>query len=74
VGTGRVISPDDLSIAGMPSELSGSEPQGAARMADYEAEAIRNALRQTSGSRREAARLLNISEATLYRRIRQYNI
>jgi len=42
--------------------------------AEYEKEVIRQALRQTSGSRREAAAHLNISEATLYRRIKKYNL
>jgi len=42
--------------------------------AEYEKEIIRQALRQTSGSRREAATQLSISEATLYRRIKKYNL
>jgi len=43
-------------------------------MAYHEKEAIRKALNQTTGNRREAARLLGISEATLYRRIKLYSI
>ncbi|HEY4756888.1 MAG TPA: helix-turn-helix domain-containing protein [Ignavibacteriaceae bacterium] len=39
-----------------------------------EKEAIKNALDQTRGSKREAARKLNISERTLYRKIKEYNI
>src|SRR4030067_1949727 len=38
-----------------------------------EKEAIKNALDQTRGSKREAARKLNISERTLYRKIKEYN-
>ena len=41
---------------------------------EYEKEIIHQALQQTSGSRREAAIILNISEATLYRRIKKYNL
>jgi transcriptional regulator with PAS, ATPase and Fis domain len=41
---------------------------------DMEKEAIRNALEQTRGSKRKAARLLNISERTLYRKIKEYQL
>ncbi|MCP4627602.1 MAG: helix-turn-helix domain-containing protein, partial [bacterium] len=41
---------------------------------DYESDAIRKALKQTSYNRREAASVLGISEATLYRRIKQYDL
>jgi transcriptional regulator with GAF, ATPase, and Fis domain len=39
-----------------------------------EKEAIKNALDQTRGNKREAARKLNISERTLYRKIKTYDI
>jgi len=39
-----------------------------------EKEAIKNALDQTRGSKRKAARLLNISERTLYRKIKEYQL
>jgi len=72
---GDMIGPDDLSIiTTSPAGAPGTISPGAASMADYEAEAIRNALEQTAGSRREAAKMLGISEATLYRRIKQYNL
>jgi DNA-binding NtrC family response regulator len=45
---------------------------GGAKLADFEREAIVGALRQTGGNRRKAARILGISEATLYRRLKQY--
>lgn len=68
------ICPADLSaISASLSEPSGTFPTAAASMSDYEAEAIRNALEQTSGNRRNAAKMLGISEATLYRRIKQYD-
>ena len=42
---------------------------------DYmEKEAIKNALEKTRGSKRKAAKLLNISERTLYRKIKQYEL
>ena len=39
-----------------------------------EKEAIKNALDQTRGNKREAARRLKISERTLYRKIKEYDI
>ncbi len=39
-----------------------------------EKEAIKNALYQTRGNKRNAAQKLNISERTLYRKIKEYNI
>ena len=41
---------------------------------EMEKEAIKNALEKTRGSRRLAAKLLNISERTLYRKIKQYEL
>jgi len=41
---------------------------------EMEKEAIKNALDQTRGSKRKAARLLNISERTLYRKIKEYQL
>jgi len=39
-----------------------------------EKEAIKNALELTRGSKRKAAKLLNISERTLYRKIKEYQL
>lgn len=41
---------------------------------EMEREAIINALDKTRGSKRKAAKMLNISERTLYRKIKEYNI
>jgi DNA-binding NtrC family response regulator len=43
-------------------------------LASYELEAIRNALTQAGQNRRKAAEILDISEATLYRKIKIYNL
>ena len=43
-------------------------------LAEMEKEAIRNALEQTHGNKRTAAKLLNISERTLYRKIKEYEL
>ena len=39
-----------------------------------EKEAIKSALEKTRGSKRKAAKLLNISERTLYRKIKEYQL
>jgi len=39
-----------------------------------EKEAIKNALEQTRGNKRTAAKMLNISERTLYRKIKEYEL
>lgn len=41
---------------------------------DLEKEAIKKALDKTKGSKRKAAKLLNISERTLYRKLKEYDI
>ncbi|ABL65848.1 sigma54 specific transcriptional regulator, Fis family [Chlorobium phaeobacteroides DSM 266] len=72
---GTIIDQPDLSIP-----LSGSDDLSvtgcaeSSSMAFHEKEAIRKALKKTIGNRRAAAKLLGISEATLYRRIKLYSI
>ena len=43
-------------------------------MEDIECQAIRNALRKVGGNRKKAAQRLSISERTLYRKIKEYNL
>ena len=43
-------------------------------MAEQQAEAIRVALQQAGGNKREAARILGIGIATLYRKLKKYQI
>lgn len=49
-------------------------PAATSTIAFHEKEAIRKALEKTIGNRRAAAKLLGISEATLYRRLKLYCI
>ena len=44
----------------------------ALRLSDLERQAIEEALRRTGGSRRQAARMLGIGEATLYRKLKEF--
>ena len=41
---------------------------------DLEKDAIVKALDKTKGSKRKAAKLLNISERTLYRKLKEYDL
>ncbi|MCF8081649.1 MAG: sigma-54 dependent transcriptional regulator [Deltaproteobacteria bacterium] len=61
----KMPSGDNTGTPGLPQNHS---------LAAYEKAAIQNALQKTQGNRREAALLLQISEATLYRKIKHYRL
>ena len=44
------------------------------KLEEYEKIAIKKALDYTVGNRRQAADLIGIGEATLYRKIKEYNL
>ncbi len=68
------IMPEDLT--GLPPSLYELDETAVdnSSLADYEKSAILSALDLTAGNRRSAAKLLNISEATMYRRIKEYGM
>jgi DNA-binding NtrC family response regulator len=68
------IQPDDLPavIHSRPPEPDDDANAGA--LASYEQEAIRSALLQAGQNRRKASEILGISEATLYRKIKQFGL
>ena len=77
LGTGKVILPDDLPTE-IYAPLQESEPVDA-RIADgtlaaYEKMAICHALTKCGMNRKMAAQILDIGEATLYRKIKKYGI
>ncbi len=75
--TTNTIGPGDLDLTVPPSQqppAQGMALGATGSLTNIEENAIRNALTQTNGNRREAAKILEISEATLYRRIRQYGL
>jgi DNA-binding NtrC family response regulator len=56
---------------------TGAEPEPARegdRMADYEKQAIEAALRKSGGNRQQAARILDIGVATLFRKLKKYGL
>ena len=77
LGTGEAILPDDLptEIYAPPgeSDLKGTHLTDGT-LATYEKTAIRNALAKSGMNRRLAAKILDIGEATLYRKIKKYGI
>lgn len=82
MGQSEQVAPEDL-----PDTIHAATPTGAAAgggghaagiqgdsLEAYEAVAIRNALRKSDNNRRKAAVLLQIGEATLYRKLKKYEI
>lgn len=78
LGKGESIQPEDLPPEiYSPSDstvIQGIETPRDESMEAYEMAAINNALSKCGNSRRKAARILKISEATLYRKIKKYKI
>lgn len=56
------------------SSFHQQEEEEVLSITDLEKEAIKKALERTKGSKRKAAKLLNISERTLYRKLKEYDI
>ncbi len=77
LGQGDRVLPGDL-----PEKIHGGNhpvellPEGmsAESLAAYELSAIRNALLKCGGHRKKTARMLNIGEATLYRKLNKYGL
>jgi two-component system response regulator HydG len=70
LANGEMIESDDLGLRSVPT---GDRPT-TLRIADWERMLILDALAKTRGKVPEAARLLGIGRATLYRKIDEYNI
>lgn len=69
----------EITLADLPEALTGMAPEPGASalpgtLAFYEFQAIKNALNQAGNNRRKAAGILDIAEATLYRKIKQYKL
>jgi len=66
--------PSELPMESSPPPGGGNSgtATSALKLVDIEKHAILEALRRTGGSRRQAARILGIGEATLYRKLKDY--
>jgi len=75
LSSGSVIGPENFdfqkAVHDSPEQV---EEEYSSSVAFHEKEAIRKALTRTRGNRRAAAELLDISEATLYRRLKIYSL
>ena len=69
MANGNVVEPEDLGLYD-----AGTDHLDSLRIADWEKKLIRLALRKTAGNVPEAAKLLGIGRATLYRKIDEYQI
>jgi two-component system, NtrC family, response regulator HydG len=67
---GSIILPDDL---GLRDAISGDQLESL-RIDFWERKLIQQALKRTDGNVPEAARLLGLGRATLYRKIEEYGI
>jgi two-component system NtrC family response regulator len=73
-----------IGMTELPAHLQGKEPEAAqgehfvlpasATLADIERAAIAQALQRSAGNRQAAARSLNIGVATLYRKLKVYQL
>ena len=70
----KILTPEDLPgvFSQYLNENGTDSPMGS--LADYERSAIKQALIDTGNNRRLAAEILNIAEATLYRKIKKYGL
>jgi DNA-binding NtrC family response regulator len=75
LGTGPIISVADLpSNLHYPTSERAPEKDEVLPLEELERRAILRMLRQTSGDKLAAARLLGIGKTTLYRKLKQYNL
>jgi transcriptional regulator of acetoin/glycerol metabolism len=63
-----------LTVGHLPPEISEGAPSGESYASLDERDQILRALDQAQGNRKKAASLLNISRATLYRRLERLGI
>lgn len=80
MGQDEAVMPGDLPETIHAASGSGNgtgpadNPMPVDSLAAYEYAAICNALEKNSGNRKRAARMLGIGEATLYRKLKKYNL
>ena len=70
----KIIVPDDLPATLVVSSHRDLPSPENDSLAAYERLALENALKKSSNSKRKAAQLLGIGEATLYRKMKEYDL
>ncbi len=71
----EIIECDDINISNNQTPNSESEPlQSLTTLEDFEIHAIKKALEIADGNRRKAAEIVGIGEATLYRKLKGYQL
>ena len=75
-----VAAGDTIELVDLPIEIEAGGSDGVAintqglSLDQMEKQAIREALKQTSGNREKAASMLGIGERTLYRKLKEYGL
>lgn len=72
--TTDLLPPEIMVSAAAPSRERCAAGDSGSRMEDFEYVALCNALMQANGNRKETARILNIGEATVYRKLKKYGL
>jgi two-component system, NtrC family, response regulator AtoC len=68
------LQPLNGALASAPTAASGAPSAAGRTLADLERDAIRRALEDTGGNRREAAERLGIGLRTLYDKLKRYRL
>ena len=74
VSSGEYIDAADIELPGSGGADSSSGVAPGMTMREMEKELIRSTLALTEGNREQAAKVLQIGERTLYRKIKQYDL
>jgi transcriptional regulator of acetoin/glycerol metabolism len=72
--TGKVLPFPGTHVSGVNGSVNGDVRRSVATINQLEASAIENAIVAFKGNLTEAAKALGIGRATLYRKVKQYNI
>lgn len=71
---GKTFPVGHSTASGKVIQFPGTASEGVARMNDLECKAIENAITVYNGNLTEAAKALGIGRATLYRKVKLYNL
>jgi two-component system NtrC family response regulator len=69
-----ILSGDSLSLSSLPFDFAADISPDIFDLAEVEKRQINKVLHHTKGNKTEASQLLNISLATLYRKLKEYDL